>query len=46
MNDAPKVSRYDAITRGALMAAQNWSQVSVKVLKIRADNGISTMMLK
>ena len=46
MNDAPKVSRYEASTRGALMAAQNWSQVRVKVLKISADSGISTMMLK
>ena len=46
MNEAPNVSLYDATTRGELTAAQNSTQVSVKVLKIRADSGISTMMLR
>ena len=46
MNEAPKVSRYEAITRGAVTASQNCGQVSVKVLKISAESGINTIRLR
>jgi hypothetical protein len=46
ISEAPKVRRYEAITRGAVTATQNWSQVSVKVLKTSADSGISTIRLR
>ncbi len=41
--DAPKVSRYDAITRGEVTASQNAGQVMVKVLRNAALKGTRTM---
>ena len=41
-NEVPKLSLYDATTRGAVTTFQNASQPSVAVLKNTADNGIST----
>src|SRR6476661_4913235 len=46
MKEAPNVSRYEAITRGDVTAATNWSQVSVKVFRTRAASGISTIRLR
>jgi len=46
MKEAPKVSRYEASTRGPVTAAQNWSQLRVKVLNTRAESGISTIRLR
>jgi hypothetical protein len=42
-NDAPKVSRYDASTRGDVTASQNAGHVIVNVFRNAADSGISTM---
>src|SRR5208337_5472709 len=40
--EAPKLNSYAAIVRGLATAAQNWGQVSVKVLKKIVEIGIST----
>jgi hypothetical protein len=42
-NDAPKVSRYEASTRGAATASQNAGHVIVNVFRNAAESGISTM---
>ncbi len=42
-SEAPKLSRYEASTRGLLTAAQNACQLMVKVLRKAADSGISTI---
>jgi len=44
--DAPKVSRYDATTRGEVTAAQKSDHPIVAALKNVADSGISTIRLR
>ena len=46
MNEAPKVNRYEASTRGPVTAVQNCSQLRVKVLNNKAESGISTIRLR
>jgi hypothetical protein len=46
MNEAPKVSLYEATTRGEDTAAQNWSQLKVKVFNTSAASGINTIRLR
>src|SRR5687768_5023863 len=45
-NEAPKVSRYEATTRGVATASQKAGQLMVKVLRKAADSGMSTMKLR
>src|SRR5512138_1420813 len=45
-SDAPKVSQYDARTRGDVTAVQNAGQVIDAVFKNAAASGISTIMLR
>jgi hypothetical protein len=42
-SEAPKVSRYEASTRGEATAAQKASALSVKVLRKTALSGSSTI---
>ena len=44
--EAPKVSRYEASTRGEVTAAQKASQLMPKVLITSADSGIRTIRLR
>ena len=46
MNDAPKVSRYDASARGAVTACQNCAHVIEAVFKNVPPNGINTSKLR
>jgi hypothetical protein len=43
MKAAPKLRRYEAITRAEVTAFQNASQLIVKVLRKIADSGIRTI---
>ena len=42
-SEAPKVRRYEAITRSEVTALQNASQLIVKVFRKTADSGIRTI---
>ena len=42
-SEAPKLSRYDAITRGAVATCQNSVQPSDELLMNTAANGMSTI---
>jgi hypothetical protein len=42
-NEAPKVSRYEATTRGELTALQNAGQVIVAVFRNAAASGTRTI---
>jgi hypothetical protein len=44
-SEAPKVSRYEASTRGVVVASTNCCHVSVAVFRNAADSGSSTTRL-
>jgi len=44
--DAPKVSLYEATTRGSVTVAQNDAHPMVAVLRKSADSGMSTSRLR